>query len=147
MQISSSDPRHPGPAGRNWQPEHRCMIRFNLIIQSSHRYVVQAQLQLEVQLDSEVQLLATALLLVGIVSSSCSDSELSFGSVVGDSEDLKLKFKFKFKFKFPVISECPGRAQCCLSTTNSTLHSELLESDSESVLVSYSDSARGSESS
>ena len=89
----------------------------------------------------------TALLLVGLVSSSCSDSELNFGSVVGDSEDLKLKFKskFKFKFKLPVISGCPGRAQYCLST-NSTLHSELLESDSESVLVSYSDSARGSES-
>jgi hypothetical protein len=50
----------------------------------------------------------------------------------------------------PVISGCPGRAQCCqcLSSTNSTLHSELLESDSESLLVSYSDSARarGSES-
>ena len=64
--------------------------------------VVQAQLQLEVQL--EVQLLVTALLLVGLVSSSCSDSELNFGSVVGDSEDLKLKFKSKFKFKSKSIT-------------------------------------------
>ncbi len=106
---------------------------------SKFTYVVQAQLQLEVQL--EIQLLVTALLLVGIVSSSCSDSELNFGSVVGDSEDLKLKFKFKLKVASDFWMPRPGSMLFFR-----TLHSELLESDSESVLVSYSDSARGSES-